>query len=135
MWLDEPGSPVWAPASNPPTSHHSLSEGAYLDDAVYFTAAAMPVGLFSSLASFAGVVFEAMVQHMLTLNLKRGKTEAVVCLPGKGKELAFSMGINLSISRLGSVINDVASTPLASASSSSRATPAALTRTPAAPSS
>ncbi len=33
----------------------------------------------------------------------------------KGKELAFSMGINLSISRLGSVINDVASTPLASA--------------------
>ena len=84
MWLDEPGSPVWAPASNPPTSHHSLSEGAYLDDAVYFTAAAMPVGLFSSLASFAGVVFEAMVQHMLTLNLKRGKTEAVVLLRGPG---------------------------------------------------
>jgi MFS family permease len=33
----------------------------------------------------------------------------------KGKELALSMGVSLSISRLGSVLNDVASTPLASA--------------------
>ena len=64
------------------------SDASYLDDAVFFVDACDSFALINKMVAVAGIVIDVTQAHGLRVNLKKGKTEAVLSFSGKGSREA-----------------------------------------------